>query len=105
MNSFVFFEVLSNRFILIPLFKKASSLILFSKIEALNLIEEKISFDGRKLIFVPFFFVFPIFLSGLVELPSLKLISYSKPSLNIFNDNFFMFSVIFSLSPFGILKF
>ena len=44
--------------ILIPLFKKASSLIFFCKIAALNLIDEKISFEGRKFIFVPDRFVF-----------------------------------------------
>ena len=41
----------------IPLFKNANSLILFSKIVELNLINEKISFDGKKFILVPFFFV------------------------------------------------
>ena len=42
--SFDFLEVLSTSLIAIPLFKKASSLILFSRIEGLNLIEENISF-------------------------------------------------------------
>ena len=64
-NSFDFFEVLSINFIPIPLLRNANSLILFSKIEELNLIEEKICLDGRKVIFVPFFFVFPIFLAAL----------------------------------------
>ena len=47
----------------------------------LNLIDENICFDGKKLIFVPFFFVFPIFFKGFTEFPSLKLISYSLPLL------------------------
>ena len=63
-----------------PLFKNASSLILFSKIDELNFIEEKISLDGKKFILVPFFFVLQIFFNGLIEFPSLKLISYSLPS-------------------------
>ena len=45
-NSFCFFEVLSTSLIAIPLFKNASSLILFSSVAELNLIDEKISFDG-----------------------------------------------------------
>ena len=49
-NSLGFFEVLSTSLIKIPLFKNANSLILFSNIEALNLVEEKISFEGKKLI-------------------------------------------------------
>ena len=69
-NSFGFFEVSSTNLIDIPLFKNANSLILFSIIEALNLIEEKIYFDGKKLILVPFFFVVPIFFNGLSEFPS-----------------------------------
>ena len=63
------------------LFKKASSLILFSKIEALNLIDEKTSLDGIKQIFVPFCLVEPFFLNGLIVSPFLKKISYSFPSL------------------------
>ena len=70
MYSFGFFEVLSVNFIAIPLFKKASSLILFSIVDALNFIEENISFEGKKLILVPFFLVLPIFLSGFIEFPS-----------------------------------
>ena len=50
--------------------------------------EEKICFDGKKVILVPFFFVFPNFLSGLTELPSLNFISYSFPSLKIFKSSF-----------------
>ena len=71
-----------------PLFKNANSLILFSRIDALNLIEENISFEGKKLILVPFFFVFPIFFNGLTASPSLNSILYSFPSLKIFNSNF-----------------
>ena len=79
--SLAFLDVLSINFIEIPLFRKANSLILFSRVVALNLIDEKICLEGKKVIFVPFFFVFPIFLSGLIEFPSLNLISYSLPSL------------------------
>ena len=64
---FSFLLVLSNKVIDIPLFKKASSLILLSKIEALNFIDEKISFDGRKLILVPLFLVLPTFLKVLLD--------------------------------------
>ena len=56
MNSFDFLEVSSTNFIDMPLFKNASSLILFSRVAALNLIEENISFEGKKLFLVPFFF-------------------------------------------------
>ena len=52
-------------------------MILFSKITVLNFIEEKIFFEGRKVILVPFFFVLPTFLSGLIDVPSWKFISYS----------------------------
>ena len=45
-------------------------------------------FEGKKLIFVPFFFVLPIFFKGFNEFPSLNFISYSFPSLKIFNSNF-----------------
>ena len=41
----------------------------------------KISLDGKKVILVPFFLVFPIFFKGFIEFPSLNLISYSFPSL------------------------
>ena len=64
-----------------PLFKNASSLILFSMIDALNFMDEKISLDGRKVIFVPFFFVLPTSFNGLIEVPSLNVISNSFPSL------------------------
>ena len=56
----------------IPLFKKANSLIRFSKIVTLNLIEEKTSFDGKKFILVPFFFVLPICFNGFKVFPFLK---------------------------------
>ena len=77
-----FLDVLSINLIPIPLFKKANSLILFSRMAELNLIEEKICLEGKNVIFVPFFLVFPNFLSGLIELPSLNFNSYSFPSLN-----------------------
>ena len=83
MNSLVFFDVLSASLIAIPLLRKANSLILFSRIVVLNFTEEKICFDGRKVILVPFFLVLPIFFNGLTVFPSLNLISYSLPSLNI----------------------
>ena len=76
-----FAVVLSIKIILIPLFKKASSRILFCKIAELNLIDENISLEGKKVILVPFFFVLPICFSGFVELPFLKLTAYSFPSL------------------------
>ena len=65
MYSFIFLFVLSIKLIDTPLLRKASSRILFSRIDGLNFIEENTAFEGKKLIFVPFFFVFPIFLSGL----------------------------------------
>ena len=52
-----------------------------------NLMDEKICFDGKKVIFVPFFFVLPNFLSGFIVLPSLNLISYSLPSLKMLSLN------------------
>ena len=45
---FAFFPELSIKVIEIPLFKKASSLILLSNIEELNFIEEKISLLSEK---------------------------------------------------------
>ena len=51
-------------------------------IEKLNLIDEKISLDGKKVILVPFFLVFPIFFKGFTEFPSLNLISSSSYLLN-----------------------
>ena len=59
--SFGFLFVLSIKLIDTPLLRKASSLILFSKIVGLNLIEENTAFEGKKLIFVPFFFCFSDF--------------------------------------------
>ena len=72
----------------IPLFKNASSLILLSKIDELNFNDEKISFEGKKVIFVPFFFVLPTIFKGFNEFPSLNFISYSFPSLKIRNSSF-----------------
>ena len=46
----LFLDELSINVIDIPLFKNANSLILFSKIEGLNFIEEKISLEGKKVI-------------------------------------------------------
>ena len=54
----------------------------------LNLVDENISLDGKKVIFVPFFFVFPTCFNGLTEFPSLNFISYSFPSLKICKSNF-----------------
>ena len=87
MYSLGFAVVISARIILIPLFKKASSRILFCKIVELNFVEVKISFDGKKVIFVPFFLVFPISFNGFTELPLLKAIKYSLPSRKMFNSN------------------
>ena len=83
-----FEEVLSVKIILIPRFKNASSRILLCRIDELNLVEVKISFDGKKVILVPFFLVFPISLRGFKELPSLNVIEYSLPSLKIFRFSF-----------------
>ena len=52
--TFFFFKVKSTTDIFKPLFKNANSFNLFSNIEKLNLIDEKISFEGIKLISVPF---------------------------------------------------
>ena len=58
--------------IFIPLFKNASSRILLIIILGENFIEEKISFDGKKVICVPVSFDFPLILSGATETPSLN---------------------------------
>ena len=50
-----------------PLFKKASSLILFINIDPLNLIDEKIFFEGKKVILVPDSFDFPDTFKGVWE--------------------------------------
>ena len=71
-NSFGFECVLSNIDIFIPLFRKANSLILFCIIVALNFVTEKISLDGKKLILVPEFLVFPIIFNGEIDLPFLN---------------------------------
>ena len=55
-----------------PLFKKANSLILFSKIEKLNLMDENISLDGTKLISVPLVFDFPTCFKEVLASPSLN---------------------------------
>ena len=55
--SFCFDDVLSFKVIFIPLLRNANSLILFSIIVELNLIDENIFFEGRKLILVPVFLV------------------------------------------------
>ena len=57
-NSFDFFDELSLSVIEIPLFKKANSLILLSKIFELNFIDENISLDGKNEILVPLFLFF-----------------------------------------------
>ena len=75
-NSLGFFEELSTNLIDIPLLRKANSLILFSSIDELNLIDENICLDGKKVILVPFFFVFAIFFNGLTLFASLNIISY-----------------------------
>ena len=79
---FNFFDVLSINFIAIPLLRNANSLILFSSVFALNLIEEKICFDGKSNS-CTFFFCFAYFFSDLTVFPSLNLISYSLPSLKM----------------------
>ena len=43
-------KIVLLKIILIPLFKNANSLILFIRIFALNFIDEKISFEGKKVI-------------------------------------------------------
>ena len=74
--------------IFVPLFKKASSLILFWIIVRLNFTEENISFDGKNFIRVPVFFDFPIPLKGFIALPFLNSTKYFFPSLSIINSNF-----------------
>ena len=70
------------------MFKNANSRILFCKTVELNLVEEKISFDGKNTILVPVFFVFPISFKGFKEFPSLKVIEYSLLFLKILRSNF-----------------
>ena len=86
--SFSFFAVLSTKIILKPLFKKASSLILFCKIDELNLVKENTFFDGKKFIKVPVLFVLPLTFRGDKALPSLNSTKYSFLSLNIPKINF-----------------
>ena len=78
----------SVKIIFIPLFKNANSLILFCKTCELNFIEENISFDGKKVIFVPLFLVLPTFFNGFDDFPFSKFIKYSNPSLKILNSSF-----------------
>ena len=90
MNSivFAFFKAKSLIIIFIPLFKNASSLILFSIILKLNLTEEKTSLDGKNFICVPEFFDFPISLNGFNAFPFLNSIRYFFPPRSIINSNF-----------------
>ena len=87
--SFFFAVVSSLSVMLTPLFKKASSLILFCKIDELNFIEENISLDGKKVIFVPFFFVLPTFFKDFFVTPSLNVTKYSLLSRYIVKSSFF----------------
>ena len=54
------------------MFKKANSLIFFWSIAALNLIDENVSLEGKKLIFVPDFFVLLTNLIGFFVFPFSK---------------------------------
>jgi DNA gyrase/topoisomerase IV subunit B len=82
-------EIFSSiKVILIPLFRNASSRILFINIFPLNFIDEKISFDGRNVICVPDSLDLPISLSGFIDSPFLNSIKYFLPSLFISNSNF-----------------
>ena len=73
---FSFFPVKSVKVTFIPLFKKAISLILFIRVFGLNLIEEKISFEGKNVICVPVSLDLPSFLSGALASPLLNSIKY-----------------------------
>ena len=53
-----------------------------------NLVKEKTSEDGKKLIKVPFLFVFPDILRGAIVFPFLNSTLYSFLSLNILSVNF-----------------
>ena len=86
--SFSFFPDLSTKIIHKPLFKKASSLILFCNVDELKLVSENTSLDGKKFIRVPVLFVFPLAFNGDNAYPSLNSTRYSFLSLNIFNVNF-----------------
>ena len=46
---------------LIPLFKKANSLILFCSTVELNLVDENISLEGKNVMLVPLFLFFHFF--------------------------------------------
>ena len=70
------------------MFKKANSLIFFCRLTALNLIDEKVSFEGKKLILVPDFFVFLINFIGCFVFPFSNDIAYSFWSLKIVKSSF-----------------
>jgi len=70
------------------LYKKASSLILFSKIDELNLVKENRLLDGKKFIKVPVLFVLPLAFRGAKAFPSLNPTKYSFLSLNTLKVNF-----------------
>ena len=70
------------------MFKKASSLILLIRIFELNSVEEKIFFEGKKVICVPVSFDFPIIFNGAFASPSLNSIKYFFSSLEISSFNF-----------------
>ena len=82
-SSFSFLLFKSLNVILIPLFKKANSLILLIIVFALNFIDEKISFEGRKVISVPVSLDFPIVLRAAFAVPLINSIKYFFPSLLI----------------------
>ena len=54
----------------------------------LNFIDEKISFDGEKVILVPNSFDLPIIFKGYFASPLLNSVKYFLPSLFISNSNF-----------------
>ena len=83
-----FFWVRSVNIILIPLFKKASSLILFCKVKKLNLFKENISLDGKNFISVPVFFDLPTTFKGDFASPFLNSIKCFFPSLSIVSSSF-----------------
>ena len=58
------------------------------KIIPLNLIDEKISFEGRNVICVPVSFDFPISFNGFFASPLSNSTKYFFPSLLISNSNF-----------------
>ena len=54
----------------------------------LNLVDENISFEGRKVILVPVFLDFPICFNGALGSPFLNSTKYFFPSLFISNSSF-----------------